>query len=399
MPRIPLDHFLREIFTLAPNTSVMTRLKSRPILPVLLAILLGNAVRCPAVAAYPVQDKAGKIATVSSATTIDPRLQKIVEEELEKAEAELHPQKIIAIFADPNTGKILAMASRSEQSGKYGQAREKASSDAISFCFEPGSTFKMVACAGFLKEGLGDEKTKIFCENGSFDCEGKTIKDYKPYGDLTPLEILVKSSNIGSAKMGLKLGADKFCATVSSFGFGRKTGIELPGESEGTLVSAGRVDELRLSRMAFGQAAGVTPIQVLMAYAAIANGGILFPPTLVSDPKTLNPTGIRILPEPIAAFIAEALVLSAPELAQVEGLSVAGKTGTAQAIAPDGGYPKNQYVTSFAGYFPAENPKFVGVVVVDRASVDEKINYGGLIAAPIFSRIASCFYRVKITSP
>jgi len=367
----------------------MTRLKSRLVLPVLLTILLGNAVHCPVWAADAEKVEDGRNTQVAATTTIDSRLQKIVEDELEMAAAEVHPQNIIAIFADPNTGRILAMASRHERSTEPGHAYEQASNDAISFCFGAGSTFKMVACAGFLKEGLGGEDTKIFCENGSFACNGKTIKDHKPYGDLTPLEILVKSSNIGSAKMGLKLGADKFCATVSSFGFGRKTGIELPGESEGTLIPADWVDELVLSRMALGQVVGVTPIQVLMAYAAIANGGILYPPTIVSDPKALKPTGIRILPENVAAFIAEALVLSAPDLAQVDGISVAGKTGTAQALAQDGSYAKDQYVTSFAGYFPAENPKFVGVVVVDQASVDEKINYGGLIAAPIFSNIVN----------
>ena len=316
----------------------MIHLKSRPILPVLLAILLGNAVRCPASAADADRVEDGRNIHIASEQTIDPHLQRIVEEELEKAAAEIHPQKIIAVFADLKTGKILAMANRPERSGEPGQAHEHVSNDVISFCFEPGSIFKVVACAGFLKEGIGDEKTKIFCENGAFACGGKTIKDYEPYGDLTPLEILVKSSNIGSAKMGLKLGAAKFWETVSSFGFGRKTGIELPGESEGALIQADRVDELVLSRMAFGQAVGVTPIQVLMAYAAIANGGILFPPTLVSDPKAQKPTGVRILPETVAAFIAKALASSVPELAHVDGLSVAGKTGTAQAIAPDGNY-------------------------------------------------------------
>ncbi|TSA32669.1 MAG: hypothetical protein D4R65_09105, partial [Verrucomicrobiaceae bacterium] len=192
VPRIPLDHFLREIFTLAPNTSVMTHLKSRLVLPSLLAILLGNAVRCLASEASTDKIEDGKAASVSSGTTIDSRLQKIVEDELGRSAAEVYPQKIIAIFADPNTGRILAMASRHERSAEPGhESYEQASNDAISFCFGPGSTFKMVACAGFLKEGLGDEDTKIFCENGSFACKGKTIKDHKPYGDLTPLEILV----------------------------------------------------------------------------------------------------------------------------------------------------------------------------------------------------------------
>lgn len=372
-----------------------------------------------------VVDRNGNVvhdATLSSAATlaskdaclsIDAGLQNIVEEEVAQAQADFHAQKIIAILADPKTGEILAMASRPEpaseasplnqptarrpwswtswlgpkQSGDPKVMRSPAS-EALVFNFEPGSIFKIVACAGFLKEGLGNEK--IFCENGAFSFEGKTLRDHKPYGDLTPLEVLVKSSNIGSAKMALKLGKEKFRATAVGFGFGRKTGIALFDESPGIVLPMDKLDDLTLSRMGFGQSVCVTPIQVLMAYAAIANGGLLLPPTLVLDPKAPLPTPTRILPEAIATAISKALMVDDMwTLGRVEGLSVAGKTGTAQAMSPAGGYFEGEYVTSFVGYFPAENPKVICLVVVDQAKVDNKLNYGGLTAAPIFSRIAA----------
>ena len=261
-------------------------------------------------------------------------------------------------------------------------------SEALLFDYEPGSIFMMVACAGFLKEGLGDEK--IFCENGAFEFEGKTLRDHKLYGDLTPLEVLVKSSNIGSAKMALKLGKEKFRETAGDFGFGRKTGIALFDESPGIVLPMEKLDDQTLARMGFGQAVCVTPIQLIMAYAAIANGGLLLPPTLVLDPKAPLPKGARILPEAVAGTISKALTVDDMwQLGRVEGLSVAGKTGTARAMNPAGGYFEGEYVTSFVGYFPAESPKVICLVVVDQAKVDNKLNYGGLTAAPIFSRIAA----------
>ena len=189
--------------------------------------------------------------------------------------------------------------------------------------------------------------------------------------------------------MALKLGKEKFRDTAVGFGFGRKTGIALFDESAGIVLPMEKLDDQKLARMGFGQSVCVTPIQVLMAYAAIANGGLLLPPTLVLDPKSTLPTGGRILPEAIAGTISKALVVDDLSLARVEGLSVAGKTGAAQAMNPLGGYFEDQYVTSFVGYFPAENPKVVALVVVDQAKVDKELNYGGLTAAPLFSRIAA----------
>ena len=378
----------------------MKPIKSRPLRPLLLSSLL-----CFTGAESPasVVDRNGDVvhdAALSSAAvlaskaarlSIDAGLQNIVEEEVAQAQADFHAQKIIAILADPKTGEILAMACCPEPARAEIQLKvvegQRPASEALLFNFEPGSIFKMVACAGFLKEGLGDEK--IFCENGAYAFEGKTLRDHKPYGDLTPLEVLVKSSNIGSAKMALKLGKEKFRETAVDFGFGRKTGIALFDESAGIVLPAEKLDDLTLARMGMGHTVCVNPIQVLMAYAAIANGGLLLPPTLVLNSKAPLPKGDRILPEAVAGTISKALLVDDLSLARVEGLSVAGKTGTAQAMNPAGGYFEDQYVTSFVGYFPAENPKVICLVVVDRAKVDRELNYGGLTAAPIFSRIAA----------
>ena len=320
--------------------------------------------------------------------TLDAGLQKIVEEELDRSVATLHPKKIIAVLADPRTGEVLAMANR--------PAAEGASTpqlDAISFSYEPGSTFKVLSYAGFLMNGLGDDKTQIFCENGTLRLEGKSIKDHAPLGNQTPSEILMRSSNIGAAKMALKIGADKYCDLVQKFGFGQQTGIGLEGESLGAIIPKEKVDDLTLARMSFGQAVSVTPIQLLMAYGAIANGGTLFRASMTLNQSGMKPTGERIMPEGVAASLRDALKLAVTDqgtapLARVDGLQVAGKTGTSQAITSDGGHSETEYVTSFAGYFPADHPQVVAVVVVDGASVPVESNYGGLIAAPIFAAIA-----------
>jgi len=310
--------------------------------------------------------------------TLDAGLQKIVEEELDKSFATLHPKKIIAVLADPRTGEILAMANRPALAGP-----STSQLDAVSFSYEPGSTFKVLSYAGFLMNGLGDEKSQIFCENGTFPLEGKVIKDHAPMGNQTPSEILMRSSNIGAAKMALKIGATKYCDLIQKFGFGHQTGTK----------SQGVPDDLTLARMSFGQAVSVTPIQLLMAYGAIANGGTLFRPSLTLDQSGMKPTGERIMPEGVAASLRDALKLAVTDqgtgpLAQVDGIQVAGKTGTSQAITSEGGHSETEFVTSFAGYFPADHPQVVAVVVVDGASVRVESNYGGRIAAPIFAAIA-----------
>jgi cell division protein FtsI/penicillin-binding protein 2 len=336
--------------------------------------------------------------------TIDMGLQSIVEEELDAAYKDLKPETANAVLVDPKTGAILAMACRPcFNPNEPGKAQpEQMKNRAIIDMVEPGSTFKIVVAAGALNEGKVDEKTTIFCENGRFAYGGRILKDHHGYGHMDVHEILVKSSNIGSAKMALMMGGDKFYEYVRRFGFGERLGIELPGEIPGLVHPPARWDKLTITRMPMGHSIAVTPLQITMAMAVIANGGDLMAPRIVQSVEKENgevhmkkePTLMRkVVPEKTARFVSDALVgVTEPGgtagFARVNGFQVAGKTGTAQKVSPHGGYAAGKYVVSFVGYMPAEDPKFVLLVIVDDAKIASNLNYGGLVAAPIFSRIA-----------
>jgi len=332
--------------------------------------------------------------------TIDMGLQAIAEKEVDATYKKLHPVAATAILADPNTGEILAMASRPNYDpNHFGDATpEKLRNRAISDMYEPGSTFKIVVTSAAFNEGIVDQNTRIFCENGRFAFCGKTIKDHHGSGDLTIPEILMKSSNIGAAKIALRMPDDKYYDYVRRFGFGQKTGLPLPGEISGRVNPPNRWDKLTKSRMAFGQSVSVTPIQMVMAMSTIANGGSLMKPRLVMNKgegdKVESPETIReVISKKTSSFISHALVTVLSDqgtaaLARVNGFTAAGKTGTAQKISPHGGYLENRYIVSFAGYLPVENPRLVGLVIVDDAPLSESMNYGGAVAGPVFSQIA-----------
>jgi cell division protein FtsI/penicillin-binding protein 2 len=336
--------------------------------------------------------------------TIDLALQSIVEEELDAAYRDLKPQSATAIMVDPKTGGILAMASRPAFDPNHpgGPNPEAMKNRAIIDIVEPGSTFKIVPIAGALNEGKVDAASTIFCENGRFAYGGRTLKDHNGHGYLTVRDIMIKSSNIGCAKLAMLMGGDKFHSYVRAFGFGQKLGIELPGEVPGIVHPPARWDKLTITRMPMGHSVAVTPLQIAMGMSVIANGGKLMRPTLVdsvvsADGKSIrkkHPQVIRkVVPAATAAFVNESLVgVTQPggtaTYAQVNGFLVAGKTGTAQKVSPSGGYTPGKYVVSFAGYMPAEDPRFVCLVIVDDAQTAPGMNYGGLVAAPIFSRIA-----------
>ena len=335
--------------------------------------------------------------------TIDMGLQSILEEELDSAFKDLKPEMAVGIIADPNTGEILAMTNRPcfdpnrPGDGKDDQKKNRAIIDVV----EPGSTFKIVVASGALNEGKVTEKTSIFCENGAFSYGGKILRDHHPYGAMGVHDILVKSSNIGSAKMGLMMGETKFYEYVRRFGFGDRTGIELPGEVPGLLRPPHRWDKLTLTRMPMGQSIAVTPLQMTMGMSVIANGGKLMAPQIIRSVEDSDgsivvnkpPKIVReVVPQKIARFVSDALTGVVGEggtaqLAKIAGFTVAGKTGTAQKVSPNGGYAQGKYVVSFVGYLPQENPRFVCLVMLDDAKVASNLNYGGLVAAPIFSRI------------
>ena len=336
--------------------------------------------------------------------TIDMGLQSIVEEELDAAYKDLKPETANAVLVDPKTGAILAMACRPcFNPNEPGKAQpEQMKNRAIIDMVEPGSTFKIVVASGALNEGKVDEKTTIFCENGRFAYGGRILKDHHGYGNINVHEILVKSSNIGSAKMALMMGGDKFYEYVRRFGFGERLGIELPGEIPGLVHPPARWDKLTITRMPMGHSVAVTPLQITMGMSVIANGGHLMAPRIVQSVEKENgeiamkkePIVMReVVPEKTAHFVAEALIgVTQPggtaAFARVNGFQVAGKTGTAQKVSLHGGYAAGKYVVSFVGFMPAEDPKFVLLVMVDDAKIASNLNYGGLVAAPIFSRIA-----------
>lgn len=330
--------------------------------------------------------------------TIDMGLQAIVEREIDAAYKELHPVSATAILADPNTGEILAMACRPNfDPNKFNEAKQDDMRNrAITDMYEPGSTFKIVVAAAALNEKIVDEKTRIYCENGLFQFGGKTIKDHHKAGDMSVEEILQFSSNIGSAKMSLRMKDEDYYGYVRRFGFGEKSGIPLHGEISGLVNPPHRWDMLTKTRMAFGQSVSVTPIQMVMGMSVIANGGKLMKPRLVlskGEGTAVQQTEpVReVVSGKTATFVSAALekVVSqqgtAP-LARVEGFTVAGKTGTAQKSGPHG-YLDGRYIVSFAGFLPAQEPKLIGLVIVDDAKIGSSANYGGLVAAPVFSKI------------
>ncbi len=334
--------------------------------------------------------------------TVDMGLQSILESELENTWRELRPVSVCGLIVRPKTGEILAMSNRPTfdlnkiGAAQPGDMRNRTVLDMV----EPGSTFKIVAASAALDRSVVNEKSLIYCENGRFSYAGRILRDHHGYGHLTVHDILVKSSNIGSAKLGLMMGGDAFHEYVRRFGFGERSGIALPGEIPGLVHPPAKWDSLTITRMPMGHSVAVTPLQITMAMSVIANGGKLMRPQLIKSvsgdggTQTFEPEVVReVVLEKVAKFIADALTGVVSEegtapLARVSGFRVAGKTGTAQKVDPRGGYAEGKYVVSFVGFMPAEDPEFVCLIMIDEPNVPPNLAYGGLVAAPVFSRVA-----------
>ena len=337
--------------------------------------------------------------------TVDLSLQNIVENEIDAAMEEYSPQKATIILMRPQTGEILAMANRPDfDLNLRSEAKpEEMKNRAIIDMMEPGSTFKIVAAAAALNERKLRPDSTIFCENGLWNFGGAALHDHRAFSYLSVRDVLVKSSNIGAAKLALSVGEQRFYEYIRRFGFGERTGIELPGEISGLIRPPKAWSKISITRIPMGHEVGVTPLQMTVAMAVIANGGKLVTPRIIKSINTpegktissLSPVMLRqvISPE-TAREIGDALrgVVSdrgTAAAAAVPGFTIAGKTGTAQKVDPRGGYEQGKYVVSFAGYLPADHPEFVGLVVLDDAHTSKpELNYGGLIAGPIFSRLA-----------
>ena len=333
--------------------------------------------------------------------TIDETIQYITERELDKVFEERQPKRAAVIVMDPHTGEILAMASRPgfdpNHYGDYPAANRR--NFAINDAFEPGSTMKITTAAAALEEGVVNQESQFYCP-GSVKVGKETIKcsGGKAHGEQTFAEILEVSCNVGFVKLGLEMGTDSYYKYLHGFGFGKPTGIDLPGEARGILVPKQRCKQIDLATMAMGQANAVTPIQLTNAVSSIVNGGKLMKPHLVKKVvdnqgqaiKEYKPTVVRrVISEQsskeMCSILEGEVSHGTGRNAFIEGYHVGGKTGTAQKIAPGGGYLANEYVASFIGIAPCTDPRLVVMVVVDAPKGYPY--YGGWVAAPVAKEI------------
>ena len=331
--------------------------------------------------------------------TIDANLQRIVEDELGNAVMERRAEGAIAIVMDPGTGEILALANVPlfDPNRVDSMPLESRRNRAASFRYEPGSTFKTILAASAIDAGVVWPDKKIFCENGHYSVGNRQIHDHDPYGTLSFSDVIKYSSNIGAAKVAEQLGAERFARTIEAFGFGHPTGIDLPSEVGGTVRPPQEWRRINLVTTSYGNGISVTPMQLVRAYAALANGGQLLKPYLVR--RVISPEGTvlsenkpKVVGVPIAPRTAEvvtemlrAVVASGTGTqAAIENVTAAGKTGTTKKIEANGTYSHRDYISSFVGYYPAEKPQFVMLVVVDtpRTAI-----YGGVVAAPVFRAV------------
>jgi len=334
--------------------------------------------------------------------TIDEGLQYIVEKELEKAMAAWRSVAVTAIMMDPFSGEILALANRPtyDLNNISGADRHEVRNRSITDVYEPGSTFKIVVGSAALEERLFPASQTFDCSKGSIEVGGKNVRDAHKHGVLTFEEVIQKSSNVGSIMIGMRLGKDRIYNYTKRFGFGEKTAIDLPGEVSGWIRRPEKWSATSLGAIPIGQEVAVTPLQVLRAYAAIANGGYLVRPHIVAEIRTPDGQTVfsahqeekqRILSERTAYAMRDILKLVVEEGgtatgAAVQGNKVAGKTGTAQLIDPKTRrYSRDRFISSFVGFVPADKPRLAMIVVVYEPKGQI---YGGVVAAPAFKSVA-----------
>ena len=346
--------------------------------------------------------------------TIDSTIQFMVEQELDRAMAENNPDSITAIVMDPKTGEILAMASRPSYNPNrfWEYPQENWKNRAVSFIYEPGSTFKAVIAGAALQESIVTPN-QVFFDPGYVMVSGRRIQNWsnESYGAVTFTDIVKKSLNTGFAQVGLSLGAEKMMHYTRVFGFGERTGIDLPGEEEGILFNADDMRDSDIATTAIGQSIAVTPLQLVTAMAAIANGGTLMHPYIVREIR--NPDGsiyeerapreIRRVLEPtvdrtLIGLLEQVVASGGGKKAEVKGYRIAGKTGTAQKIRREtAGYLEGRYIASFCGFAPVEDPIFTVLVMIDDPRGGDF--YGGQIAAPVASRIFTQLLRYAHVEP
>jgi cell division protein FtsI (penicillin-binding protein 3) len=334
--------------------------------------------------------------------TIDKNIQYIAEKELDQA---IHDTQAIAgtvIVENPHTGEILALANRPTFNPNLRKEITPGAltNRAVSYVYEPGSTFKLVTISAALEEKLTNPNEVFDCQMGSIVYNGMRIRDSKPHGLLPVWGVLAESSDVGAIKIALRLGEDRFYKYIRAYGFGQQTGIELPGETRGLTKPVSRWSKVSIAAISMGQEIGISPIQLAGLVSTFANDGVWVAPRILTG--KVEPQGTpqavafhpgasrRVISSYTAAemrsMMQKVVLEGTGRKAILEGYSSAGKTGTAQKVDPaTGAYSKTKYIGSFAGFAPVNNPQIVVAVILDSAV---GLHQGGQVSAPVFHRVA-----------
>ena len=346
--------------------------------------------------------------------TIDLDLQIAVERELDNAQAKYNPEHILAVAMDPNTGEVLAMASRPNYDPNEYQTYTQevlARNLPIWMMYEPGSTMKITTLAAAINEGVVNLFEDTYYDSGSVNVDGATIHCWKAggHGAQTFLNVVENSCNPGFVELGFRLGKEKLFEYIKNLGFGEKTGIDLNGEAKGILFYLDKVGNVELATTAFGQGVSVTPIQQITSVSAIVNGGTLYKPYIVKSTEnskgdiltSVSPTEVRTVitkeTSEMVRYALESVVANGSgRNAYIENYRIGGKTGTAQKVN-NGTYMVGNYILSFIGFMPADKPEIVVYVAIDNPK--GVVQYGGTVAAPIAKGIFESYIEINDLQP
>jgi cell division protein FtsI (penicillin-binding protein 3) len=332
--------------------------------------------------------------------TIDQSIQYQAEQALQAAVQRSRAKSGTVIVLDPRSGEILALANAPTfDPNRVSEAKPETRSNwALQNIYEPGSTFKVVAFSAALEKKLAKVDDRIDCQMGAITVAGRLVHDHHPFGSLTIAEALAKSSNVAAIKLGIRVGDPAMYDYIKRFGFGSKTGIELPGETNGILRKVERWQPSSIGSIAIGQEIGVTPVQMVAAFGALANDGVRIAPHLIREVRDAGGNVVyRAQPEQRRVISAETAIAlrgmlegvtlnGTAKKAQLDGYSAAGKTGTAQKIDPKTrSYSTTKFVGSFVGFAPVSNPQVAIIVVIDEPA---GAYHGGDVAAPVFREVA-----------
>ncbi|MFZ0772229.1 MAG: penicillin-binding protein [Candidatus Sulfotelmatobacter sp.] len=334
--------------------------------------------------------------------TIDKNIQYIAEKELEQAIQDTQAIAGTVIVENPHTGEILALANRPTFNPNLRKQITPAAltNRAVSYVYEPGSTFKLVTISAALEEKLTNPDEVFDCQMGSIVYNGMRIRDSKPHGLLPVWGVLAESSDVGAIKIALRLGEDRFYKYIRAFGFGQQTGIELPGETRGLTKPVSRWSKVSIAAISMGQEIGISPLQLAGLVSTFANDGVWVVPRIVAGKVEPQGTPQAVAFHPAASrrvissytaaemrsMMQKVVLEGTGRKAILEGYTSAGKTGTGQKVDPaTGAYSKTKYVASFAGFTPLNNPQIVVAVILDSAV---GLHQGGQVSAPVFRRVA-----------